>query len=117
MLTFRNLALRRGEQLLLSNVDLSLHAGCRVGVVGRNGCGKTSLFSVVQGDLDPDRGDMDLSGRVRIASVAQETPSLPDPAVDFVMSGTRWCGGYPGRARSDGSGGLRSGCRCPPAPR
>ncbi len=87
MLTFRNLALRRGEQLLLSNVDLSLHAGCRVGVVGRNGCGKTSLFSVVQGDLDPDRGDMDLSGRVRIASVAQETPSLPDPAVDFVMSG------------------------------
>ena len=87
MLTFRNLALRRGEQLLLSNVDLSLHAGCRVGVVGRNGCGKTSLFAVVQGDLDPDRGDMDLSGRVRIASVAQETPSLPDPAVDFVMAG------------------------------
>jgi ATP-binding cassette subfamily F protein 3 len=55
MLTFRNLALRRGEQLLLSNVDLSLHAGCRVGVVGRNGCGKTSLFAVVQGDLDGSR--------------------------------------------------------------
>lgn len=87
MLTFRNLALRRGENLLLSEVDLSLHAGCRVGVVGRNGCGKTSLFAVVQGDLDPDRGDMHLSGRVRIASVAQETPSLPDPAVDFVMAG------------------------------
>ena len=87
MLTFRNLALRRGEQLLLSDVDLSLHAGCRVGVVGRNGCGKTSLFAVVQGDLDPDRGDVDLSGRVRIASVAQETPSLPEPAVDFVMGG------------------------------
>ncbi|MEO8445727.1 MAG: ATP-binding cassette domain-containing protein, partial [Gammaproteobacteria bacterium] len=87
MLTFRNLALRRGEQLLLSDVDLSLHAGCRVGVVGRNGSGKSSLFAVVQGDLDPDRGDVELSGRVRIASVAQETPSLPDPAVDFVMSG------------------------------
>jgi len=87
MLTFRNLALRRGEQLLLSGVDLSLHAGVRVGVVGRNGCGKSSLFAVVQGDLDPDRGDMELSGRVRIASVAQETPHLPDPAIDFVMSG------------------------------
>ncbi len=87
MLTFRNLALRRGEQLLLSDVDLSLHAGCRVGVVGRNGSGKSSLFAIVQGDLDPDRGDLELSGRVRIASVAQETPSLPDPAVDFVMSG------------------------------
>ena len=68
-------------------MDLSLHAGVRVGVVGRNGCGKSSLFAVVQGDLDPDRGDMELSGRVRIASVAQETPHLPDPAIDFVMSG------------------------------
>ena len=87
MLTFRNLALRRGEQLLLSDVDLSLHAGCRVGVVGRNGSGKSSLFAIVQGDLDPDKGDLELSGRVRIASVAQETPSLPDPAVDFVMGG------------------------------
>ena len=58
-----------------------------MGVVGRNGCGKSSLFAVVQGDLDPDRGDMELSGRVRIASVAQETPHLPDPAIDFVMSG------------------------------
>ena len=87
MLTFRNLALRRGEQLLLSGVDLSLHAGCRVGVIGRNGCGKSSLFAVIQGDLEADRGDLELSGRVRIASVAQETPHLPDPAIDFVMSG------------------------------
>ena len=87
MLTFRNLALRRGEHMLLSGVDLTLHAGCRVGVVGRNGCGKSSLFAVIQGDLDPDRGDFELSGRVRIASVAQETPHLPDPAVDFVISG------------------------------
>ena len=87
MLTFRNLALRRGEQLLLSQVDLSLHAGCRVGVVGRNGCGKSSLFAIVQGELEPDVGDLELSGRVRIASVSQETPSLPDAAVDFVMAG------------------------------
>ena len=42
MIAFRNFALRRGEHLLLSNVDLTLHAGTRVGVVGRNGCGKTS---------------------------------------------------------------------------
>ena len=87
MLTFRNLALRRGEHLLLADVDLMLPAGSRVGVVGRNGCGKSSLFAVIQGDLDPDLGEVELSGKVRIASVAQETPSLPDPAVDFVMSG------------------------------
>jgi ATP-binding cassette subfamily F protein 3 len=87
MITFRNLALRRGEHLLLSGIDLSLHAGCRVGVIGRNGCGKTSLFAAIQGELEADQGDIDLSGRIRIASVAQETPSLPDPAIDFVISG------------------------------
>ena len=87
MITLSGFALRRGPQLLLSDVDLALHAGCRVGVVGRNGCGKSSLFAVLQGELEPDRGNVDLPGRLRIASVAQETPSLPDPALDFVMSG------------------------------
>jgi ATP-binding cassette subfamily F protein 3 len=87
MIAFRNFALRRGERLLLSNVDLALHAGARVGVVGRNGCGKSSLFAAIQGELEPDVGDLDLPLRLRIASVAQETPSLPDAAIDFVLSG------------------------------
>lgn len=87
MIAFRNFALRRGEHLLLSNVDLTLHAGTRVGVVGRNGCGKTSLFASVLGDVEPDKGDIDMPSRLRIASVAQETPSLPDAAIDFVLSG------------------------------
>ena len=50
MISFRNFALRRGERLLLSNVDLALHAGWRVGVIGRNGCGKTSLFAAILGE-------------------------------------------------------------------
>jgi ATP-binding cassette subfamily F protein 3 len=87
MLAFRNFALRRGERLLLSNVDMTLHAGWRVGVVGRNGCGKTSLFAAILGEVEADKGDLDLPGRVRIASVAQETPSLPDPAIEFVLGG------------------------------
>jgi ATP-binding cassette subfamily F protein 3 len=87
MLAFRNFALRRGERLLLSNVDLALHAGWRVGVIGRNGCGKTSLFAAILGEVEADKGDIDLPGRVRIASVAQETPSLPDPAIEFVLGG------------------------------
>jgi ATP-binding cassette, subfamily F, member 3 len=87
MLSFTNLALRRGPQLLLSDVDLSLHAGWRVGVIGRNGCGKTSLFAAIQGELEPDRGEIGLSPRIRIAGVAQETPALPDPALEFVISG------------------------------
>jgi len=87
MISFRNFALRRGERLLLSNVDLTLHAGWRVGVVGRNGAGKSSLFAALMGEIEPDRGDLDLPARARIASVAQETPHLPDPAIDFVLSG------------------------------
>ncbi|MCM2355756.1 MAG: ATP-binding cassette domain-containing protein, partial [Arenimonas sp.] len=87
MIAFRNFALRRGERLLLSQVDLALHAGWRVGVIGRNGCGKSSLFAAILGEVEADQGDIDLPGKVRIASVAQETPSLPDAAIDFVLSG------------------------------
>ncbi len=87
MISFRNFALRRGERLLLSDVDLTLQAGWRVGVIGRNGAGKTSLFAALMGDVEPDKGDLDLPGKARIASVAQETPHLPDPAIDFVLSG------------------------------
>ena len=87
MISFRNFALRRGERLLLSDVDLALHAGYLVGVVGRNGAGKSSLFAALMGEVEPDRGDIDLPGKARIASVSQETPHLPDPAIDFVLSG------------------------------
>ena len=87
MISLRNFAMRRGERLLLSNVDLTLHAGYRVGVVGRNGTGKSSLFAAIRGELEADKGDVDLPGKVRIASVAQETPSLPDSAIDFVLGG------------------------------
>src|SRR6478735_4631627 len=87
MISFKNFALRRGERLLLSNVDLTLHAGWRVGVIGRNGCGKSSLFATIMGEIESDLGNLDLPSKLRIASVAQETPSLPDPAIDFVLSG------------------------------
>ena len=87
MISFRNFALRRGQRLLLSNVDLALHAGWRVGVIGRNGCGKSSMFAALMREIEPDVGDLDLPTKVRIASVAQETPGLPDPAIEFVLGG------------------------------
>jgi len=87
VISLRNFALRRGERLLLSDVDMTLHAGYRVGVVGRNGTGKSSLFAAIRNEIEADKGDIELSGKVRIASVAQETPSLPDPAIEFVLSG------------------------------
>ena len=60
MIAFKNFALRRGERLLLSNVDLTLHAGWRVGVIGRNGCGKSSLFATIMGEIESDLGNLDL---------------------------------------------------------
>ena len=87
MISFRNFALRRGERLLLSQMDLTLQAGWRVGVVGRNGCGKSSLFAAFTKEVEADLGDLDFSGKIRIASVSQETPSIPDPAIEFVLGG------------------------------
>ena len=87
MIAFRHFALRRGSRLLLSDIDLVIQSGWRLGVVGRNGCGKSSLFAALQGQLEADAGELDLPAKLRLASVAQETPALPDPAIDYVMGG------------------------------
>ncbi|MFC4526611.1 ATP-binding cassette domain-containing protein [Dyella halodurans] len=87
MISFRRFALRRGSRLLLSDIDLVIQSGWRLGVVGRNGCGKSSLFAALQGKVDADTGDLDIPAKLRMASVAQETPALPDPAIEYVMGG------------------------------
>ena len=87
MIAFRHFALRRGSRLLLSDIDLVIQGGWRLGVIGRNGCGKSSLFAALQGQVEADAGDIDLPAKLRLASVAQETPALPDPAIDYVLGG------------------------------
>jgi ATP-binding cassette subfamily F protein 3 len=87
MISFRHFALRRGSRLLLSDIDLVIQSGWRLGVIGRNGCGKSSLFAALQGKLEGDAGELDLPSKLRLASVGQETPALPDPAIDYVMGG------------------------------
>ncbi|MBV8156975.1 MAG: ATP-binding cassette domain-containing protein [Dyella sp.] len=87
MIAFRHFALRRGSRLLLSDIDLVIQSGWRLGVIGRNGCGKSSLFAALQGKVEADAGDLDLPAKLRMASVAQETPALPDPAIEYVMGG------------------------------
>ncbi|HXS04705.1 MAG TPA: ATP-binding cassette domain-containing protein [Rhodanobacter sp.] len=87
MISFRHFALRRGSRLLLSDIDLVIQSGWRLGVIGRNGCGKSSLFAALQGNLDSDAGELEMSGKLRLASVAQETPALPDAAIDYVLGG------------------------------
>ena len=87
MISFRHFALRRGSRLLLSDIDLVIQSGWRLGVIGRNGCGKSSLFAALQGQLESDAGELEMSAKLRLASVAQETPALPDAAIDYVLGG------------------------------
>jgi ATP-binding cassette subfamily F protein 3 len=87
VIQFRHLTLARGARHLIEDADLQLHAGWRVGVVGANGSGKSSLFALLRGELHPETGDCLVPRDWRIAAVSQETPPLPQPAVDFVLDG------------------------------
>lgn len=72
---------------LIEDASLQIHAGWRVGVVGANGSGKSSLFALLRGEIHSEAGDCEVPRDWRIASVAQETPPLPLPAIEFVLDG------------------------------
>jgi ATP-binding cassette subfamily F protein 3 len=87
VLSLTGVTLRRGPRLLFADASLQVHAGQRLGLVGANGSGKTSLFAAVLGELDTDRGEIQLSPAARIAHVAQESPRGSRSALEFVMDG------------------------------
>ncbi len=87
MLTFADVTLSRGPRTLLSGVNFAVYAGWRVGVVGRNGTGKTSLFGLVTGEIAPDSGSVGLPRQLALASVAQETPASERSALDYALDG------------------------------
>jgi ATP-binding cassette subfamily F protein 3 len=87
LIHLRQLTLARGARRLIEDADLQLHAGWRVGVVGANGSGKSSLFALLRGELHPEAGDCTVPRDWRIAAVSQETPPLPQPAIEYVLDG------------------------------
>src|SRR6185437_8993049 len=87
MIRIVDLTLARGDRVLLKNVQLAVHAGHKVGIVGPNGCGKSSLFALLRGELVPDAGSVELPPRWTLAWVAQETPAVATPAIEFVLDG------------------------------
>jgi len=87
LISLSQLSLQRGGKPLFDNVSLTVHPGWKVGVIGANGCGKSSLFALLRNELHPDAGDLSLPARWTVAHVAQETPALPDPALEFVLDG------------------------------
>ncbi len=89
MIRISNLTLARGNKRLLEAANLTVHVGHKVGVVGANGCGKSSLFAAIRGELLPDAGALELPPRWTLAHVAQETPAVAIPAIEYVQDGDR----------------------------
>jgi ATP-binding cassette subfamily F protein 3 len=87
MITLKNLTLRRAAKVLLDNVSLVINPGEHVGLVGRNGAGKSSLFRLFDGSLHEDAGEFSVPAQWRLAQVEQNMPETDASATDFVLSG------------------------------
>ena len=87
MLSFSSLALRRGPRLLIADASFTVYRGEKVGIVGANGCGKSSLLALVLGELHPDAGSVEYPSQLVVAHVAQELEATDRPAIEFVMDG------------------------------
>jgi len=87
MFSLSNLFLQRGGNWLFKDVSLRINAGDRIGLLGRNGCGKSSLIKLLTGELDVDAGEIQLPGNTQIASTQQEISASTRSAIDYVIDG------------------------------
>jgi ATP-binding cassette subfamily F protein 3 len=87
MLNFSDVAIRRGPRLLFSGATFGLFRGEKVGITGENGSGKSSLMSLVRGELQPDAGTFEMPGNLEIAHVSQELEATDQHAIEFVLDG------------------------------
>jgi len=87
MIRFTRITLRRGAKVLLEDADVALNPGDKIGLIGPNGTGKSSVFAMLRGELHADQGDVDFPQRWRVAHVAQETPALDRPAIEYAIDG------------------------------
>ena len=87
MIQFKNLTLVRHIKILVELASFQLHPGHKVGLTGANGAGKSSLFALLRGELHPEVGELEIPPQWVIAHVAQETPALHMPAIEFTLDG------------------------------
>jgi ATP-binding cassette, subfamily F, member 3 len=87
MLSFSDLAVRRGARLLFEHATFTLFRGERIGITGANGSGKSTLLSLVRGEIQPDSGDFERPSNLALAHVSQELIASDQAAIDFVMDG------------------------------
>jgi len=89
MITAVDLSLDRGIKNLIKSSSFTIHPNHKVGLVGANGCGKSSLFAALLGQLQPDTGDISIPSNWKISTVKQETPALEKSALDYVIDGDK----------------------------
>lgn len=87
MIQFKNLECTRGHRVLIQGASLQWHPGHKVGITGANGAGKSSLFALLLGELHASQGALEMPPGWVIAHVAQETPALPESALEFTLGG------------------------------
>ncbi len=87
MILLRKLCFARAGRPLVTDASLQLHPGWKIGLTGANGCGKSSFFALLRGELHQEAGDLEMPAVWRVGHVAQETPGLPTPALEFVLDG------------------------------
>lgn len=79
----------RGNNTLLNNACATIYPHKCVGLIGRNGCGKSTLFALIKKEILPENGDINIPSSWVISSVAQETPGLEESALDYVIDGDK----------------------------
>ena len=87
MITLRNITLRRGTKVVLDDASVTLQPGEKIGLVGRNGAGKSSLFALLTDRLQSDKGEVDIPRQWAVGEVAQDMPETEMPATDYVLEG------------------------------
>jgi len=87
MIQLKNVILRRGVNLVLDRVNLTIYSGEKVGVVGRNGSGKSSLLALLRGELQPELGDVSVPASLAVAFVEQQAYLGQTQAIEHVVDG------------------------------
>ncbi len=87
MILLRNLCFGRNGQMLVEDASLQLHPGWKIGLIGANGTGKSSFLALLRDELHAESGDLELPRSWVLAHVAQDTPALPDAALEFTLDG------------------------------
>ena len=87
MILLRKLSFARAAKPLVTDASLQLHPGWKIGLTGANGSGKSSFFALLRGELHQEAGDLEIPAAWRVGHVAQDTPALPAPALEFVLDG------------------------------